>query len=66
MKVDVNKVREVVKWLHNIDMTDFSDIQWVDGDTEIKVPVNFSENFCDTGLNTTDFALLKFDKKTKL
>jgi hypothetical protein len=65
MKVDVNKVREVVKWLQSIDMTDFSDIQWVDGDTEIEVSANFAEHFCDTGLSTTDFALLNFDKKKR-
>lgn len=63
MKVDVNKVREMAKWLSDIDSVDFSEIQWVDGDREIKVSESFSEDFSSTGLRPTDFALLNLYKK---
>lgn len=63
MKVDVNKVREMTKWLSDIDATEFSEIQWVDGGKEINVGKHFSEEFSSTGLKPTDFALLNLYKK---
>ena len=66
MKVDVHKVREVAKWLSDIDTADFSDIQWFDGDDEIKVSKEFSEDFSSTGLRPTDFALLDLYKRKRV
>jgi len=65
MRVDVNKVREAVKWLEEIDKMDFTDIEWVDGNESVKVATDFAEYFNHKELKSSHFALLKFDKKVK-
>ena len=47
-----------IDWLNEINSTDFSDIEWVDGTNKIDTPDVLLDNFSDTGLQNTDFALL--------
>lgn len=63
MKVDINQVCDVVKWLEEVNSTHFSDIEWVDGENKVNVSDMFAENFSDTGLKNIDFAILKLSKK---
>jgi len=65
MKVDVNKVREAVEWLENIDKCHFSDITWTKDGKDIDVPDNFDEHFDKTGLQNTHYATLKLDSNKK-
>ena len=60
MKIDINEVKALKSRLREINKLEFRDIVWVDGDKELEIPKQFSDDWEFTGLNNADFIYTGF------